>query len=51
MVKATRILDQAEAHYEEWKHPQPLKCMRHLTLVVTQSQTGSVLKAVPPAAV
>ena len=35
LVKAKKILEQAENYFEETKHPQPLICMLHFICIIT----------------
>ena len=37
LVKAKKILEEAENHFEETKHPQPLICMLHFCYYFSMS--------------
>jgi len=46
-VKAKKILEEAEKHFEETKHPQPLICMLHfyyLFFCVSLSERNNIWK-------
>ena len=43
LVKAKKILEEAEALFEEKKHPQPLICMIRLVNILLSHRNGKII--------